>query len=212
MASGDFKQLSPVPNYMYGNSGQYCFISSIFQKTFPHHFNFKQVICFGSWTCMMWCGRNINDSIFRQTQKTRLYTEPKQVSNTTSAWKENVFKSLFMSTNGYLRFHISYCFQRYPSCVDNIQSFMLRITFVEKGSNSQTYPFVYPYNRSRRTTEASCNRGFVFTCTNNLNGGVTNWLSILFRDVNRFWSSRQIDADGAFTVEALGYMVQNPAF
>ena len=109
-------------------------------------------------------------------QKTKLYTEPKKFSNT-----------LFMSTNGYSIFNISYCFQRYPCCVDNIQSFMLRITFVEKGqnSNSQTYPFCYPYNRSPRTTEASCYKGY-FTCTNNLNGGVVKlfWLSIYYID---FW-------------------------
>jgi hypothetical protein len=51
-------------------------------------------------------------------------------------------KSLFMSTNGYSIFNISYCFQRYPSCVDNIQSFMLRITFVEKGQIHKPIHFV----------------------------------------------------------------------
>ena len=92
-----------------------------------------------------------------------------------------------MSTNGYSIFNISYCFQRYPSCVDNIQSFMLRITFVEKGqnSNSQTYPFCYPYNRSPRTTEASCYKGY-FTCTNNLNGGVVKLFQLRIYYID-FW-------------------------
>ena len=118
------------------------------------------------------------------------------------------FKSLFMSTNGYSIFNISYCFQRYPNCVDNIQSFMLRITFVEKGqnSNSQTYPFCYPYNRSPRTTEASCYKGY-FTCTNNLNGGVVKlfWFSIYYID---FWcfnaTFNKISAISVLVVEEAG--------
>ena len=58
---------------------------------------------------------------------------------------------------------------------------------MEKGqnSNSQTYQFFYPYNRSPRTTEASFYKGF-FTCINKLNGCVAKlfWFSIYYID---FW-------------------------
>lgn len=43
IASGDFKQLPPVPNHLYGDDGSYCFTSQIFQKTLPHHINLKEV-------------------------------------------------------------------------------------------------------------------------------------------------------------------------
>jgi len=43
MACGDFKQLPPVPNYNLQDDGSYCFESTIFQATFPHHLNLRQV-------------------------------------------------------------------------------------------------------------------------------------------------------------------------
>lgn len=43
IASGDFKQLPPVPNYRYSDTGEYCFSSEAFSTMFPHHFNFKMV-------------------------------------------------------------------------------------------------------------------------------------------------------------------------
>ena len=43
IASGDFKQLPPVPNIFQQDGGEYCFESPIFGKVFPHHINLKQV-------------------------------------------------------------------------------------------------------------------------------------------------------------------------
>ena len=44
IGSGDFYQLSPVPNILYGDAGHSCIESSIFKKAFPHHINLHEVI------------------------------------------------------------------------------------------------------------------------------------------------------------------------
>ncbi|CAC5383693.1 PIF1 [Mytilus coruscus] len=44
IASGDFKQLPPVPNYRYSDTGEYSFSSEAFSTMFPHHFNIKMVV------------------------------------------------------------------------------------------------------------------------------------------------------------------------
>jgi len=44
IGSGDFFQLCPVPNTLYGDSGQSCLQSSIFHKVFPHHISLPKVI------------------------------------------------------------------------------------------------------------------------------------------------------------------------
>ena len=46
IATGDFKQLPPVPNRRFFDDGSYCFLSESFARTFPHHINLKEV-------CMM---------------------------------------------------------------------------------------------------------------------------------------------------------------
>lgn len=43
IGSGDFYQLSPVPNNMYPESGQYCFESEMWNSIFPHHVNLTMV-------------------------------------------------------------------------------------------------------------------------------------------------------------------------
>ena len=43
IGSGDFKQLPPVKNDMYLDSGEYCFTSHLFYKMFPHHIQLQQV-------------------------------------------------------------------------------------------------------------------------------------------------------------------------
>lgn len=44
IASGNFKQVPPVPTHQYGDDGSYWFTSPFFMKTFPHHINLKEVI------------------------------------------------------------------------------------------------------------------------------------------------------------------------
>ncbi|XP_069114583.1 uncharacterized protein [Argopecten irradians] len=44
IATGDFKQLPPVPNRRFDDDGSFCFLSPLFQKTFPHHINLQQVV------------------------------------------------------------------------------------------------------------------------------------------------------------------------
>ena len=44
IGSGDFLQLSPVPNILYGDFGHLCIESQVFQKTFPHHINLTEVM------------------------------------------------------------------------------------------------------------------------------------------------------------------------
>ncbi|XP_069103900.1 uncharacterized protein [Argopecten irradians] len=44
IANGDFKQLPPVPNRRFDDDGSFCFLSPLFQKTFPHHINLQQVV------------------------------------------------------------------------------------------------------------------------------------------------------------------------
>ncbi|KAK3103764.1 hypothetical protein FSP39_021721 [Pinctada imbricata] len=44
VASGNFKQLPPVPNYRLHDDGSYCFTSPEFQLVFPHHIYFDQVV------------------------------------------------------------------------------------------------------------------------------------------------------------------------
>ncbi|KAL5010533.1 hypothetical protein ScPMuIL_012838 [Solemya velum] len=43
IASGDFKQLPPVPDYRLHDDGAYCFQSDFFWTAFPHHINLTQV-------------------------------------------------------------------------------------------------------------------------------------------------------------------------
>ena len=44
IGSGDFLQLSPVPNILYGDFGPLCIESQVFKKTFPHHINLTEVM------------------------------------------------------------------------------------------------------------------------------------------------------------------------
>lgn len=44
LLAGDFKQLPPVPNILYGDEGEFCFTSRIFDKVFPHKIVLKTII------------------------------------------------------------------------------------------------------------------------------------------------------------------------
>ena len=44
MASGSFTQLPPVPKKVNHDIGQYCFESSIFTKSIPHHVHLVQML------------------------------------------------------------------------------------------------------------------------------------------------------------------------
>lgn len=37
IVSGDFYQLAPVPNLHFGDNGDYCFMSSVWEMALPHH-------------------------------------------------------------------------------------------------------------------------------------------------------------------------------
>ena len=43
IVAGDFRQLPPVPNRHYGDSGDYCFQSATFHDVFPHKFHLTKV-------------------------------------------------------------------------------------------------------------------------------------------------------------------------
>ena len=43
VASGDFKQLPPVPDHFHGDPGLFCFESPAFNRIFPHHIQLTQV-------------------------------------------------------------------------------------------------------------------------------------------------------------------------
>ena len=40
---GDFRQLPPVPNILYGEEGDFCFESSVFEEVFPHRVVLSEV-------------------------------------------------------------------------------------------------------------------------------------------------------------------------
>jgi ATP-dependent DNA helicase PIF1 len=42
--SGDFTQLPPVPNQMYGEEGDFCFTSELFENILPHRVKLTEVI------------------------------------------------------------------------------------------------------------------------------------------------------------------------
>ena len=44
IASGSFKQLPPVPNYIYNDHGDFCFNSILWPEAFPHHVHLTEVI------------------------------------------------------------------------------------------------------------------------------------------------------------------------
>ncbi|KAL3841440.1 hypothetical protein ACJMK2_019590 [Sinanodonta woodiana] len=44
IASGDFKQLPPVPNYMHNDAGEFSFEAEIFKTVFPHHMRLNKVM------------------------------------------------------------------------------------------------------------------------------------------------------------------------
>lgn len=52
IASGCFKQLSPVPSYYYDDPGDFCFLSPGFQSTFPHHIHLEIVSMHASYTIL----------------------------------------------------------------------------------------------------------------------------------------------------------------
>ena len=43
IVSGDFKQLPPVPNYRYGDTGNYCFQCPDYNRVLPHRINLTEV-------------------------------------------------------------------------------------------------------------------------------------------------------------------------
>ena len=51
IASGDFKQLPPVPNIRYGDIGNHCFQSRVFTDLFAHHINLDVVSLDSDFNC-----------------------------------------------------------------------------------------------------------------------------------------------------------------